>query len=93
MNLEALIPPETIASRILVIRGQRVLLDSDLAALYGVTTKRLNEQVKRNARRFTADFVFQLSRAERDEVVANCDHLQQIKFSPRCRSPSPSMVR
>ena len=58
------------------------MIDADLAALYGVPTKRLNEQVKRNAGRFPADFVFQLSRAERDEVVANCDHLQRLKFSP-----------
>lgn len=58
------------------------MIDADLAALYGVPTKRLNEQVKRNAGRFPADFVFQLRRAERDEVVANCDHLQQLKFSP-----------
>jgi hypothetical protein len=58
------------------------MIDADLAALYGVPTKRLNEQVKRNRGRFPADFVFQLSRAERDEVVANCDHLQRLKFSP-----------
>jgi hypothetical protein len=50
-----------ITTRIAVIRGQRVLLDSDLAALYGVTTKRLNEQVRRNIDRFPGDFLFQLS--------------------------------
>jgi hypothetical protein len=49
---EDLIPAERIQSRILVLRGQRVLLDADLAALYGVPTKRLNEQVKRNAQKF-----------------------------------------
>lgn len=53
-----------IVGRISVIRGQRVLLDSDLAALYGVTAKRLNEQVRRNADRFPADFAFQLSEQE-----------------------------
>lgn len=58
------------------------MIDADLAALYGVPTKRLNEQVKRNTGRFPADFVFQLSRAERDEVVANCDHLGRLEFSP-----------
>ena len=58
------------------------MIDADLAALYGVPTKRLNEQVKRNAGRFPADFVFQLDRAERDEVVANCDHLRRLRFSP-----------
>jgi hypothetical protein len=52
--------PAGIAQRILVLRGQRVLLDADLAALYGVTSKRLNEQVKRNRARFPDDFVFHL---------------------------------
>ncbi len=59
-----IIPADTVASRILTIRGQKVILDSDLAAIYGVTTKRLNEQVKRNPRRFPPDFVFQLTREE-----------------------------
>lgn len=75
------IPPEQIAYLILLIRGQKVVMDADLAALYGVTTKRLNEQVKRNIDRFPADFVFQLSREEKLEVVANCDHLAKLKFS------------
>lgn len=68
--------------RILNLRGQKVILDADLATLYGVSTKRLNEQVKRNADRFPADFMFQLSRQEKAEVVANCDHLSRLKFSP-----------
>lgn len=71
-----------IARQILVIRDQKVMLDADLAALYGVPTKRLNQQVKRNAERFPGDLMFQLSRSERDEVVANCDHLRQLRFSP-----------
>ena len=79
---EALVVTARIARQILVIRGQKVMIDADLAALYGVPTKRLNEQVKRNAARFPKDFVFRLSRAERDEVVANCDHLWRLKFSP-----------
>jgi len=49
------------AQRILVVWGRRVMLDSDLAALYGVATKRLNEQVKRNRRRFPSDFMFELN--------------------------------
>jgi ORF6N domain len=53
-----------ILGRISVVRGQRVLLDSDLAVLYGVTTKRLNEQVRRNADRFPADFAFRLTEEE-----------------------------
>ena len=70
-----------IESRIQVIRGLRVMVDVDLAALYGVETKRLNEQVKRNRERFPTDFLFQLNAAEKAEVVANCDHLQKLKFS------------
>ncbi|MBC8390955.1 MAG: ORF6N domain-containing protein [Deltaproteobacteria bacterium] len=66
----------------MLIRGQKVILDTDLAVLYGVTTKRLNQQVKRNRDRFPEDFMFQLTQAEKAEVVANCDHLSQLKFSP-----------
>ena len=56
-----LLPLEAITHRIAVLRGQKVLLDSDLAALYGVETKRFNEQVKRNAERFPQDFMFELT--------------------------------
>jgi hypothetical protein len=70
-----------IEGRIQIIRGLRVIVDVDLAALYGVETKRLNEQVKRNRERFPADFRFQLTAAEKAEVVAHCDHLQKLKFS------------
>jgi hypothetical protein len=73
-----------VAERILLIRGCRVMLDRDLADLYGVSTKRLNEQVKRNIRRFPADFAFRLSAAEKAKVVANCDHLASLRFSPQC---------
>ena len=55
---------EDITHAILVLRGQRVILARDLAEIYGVTTKRLNEQVKRNAERFPEDFMFQLTPAE-----------------------------
>lgn len=59
-----LVPAEFVERRILSIRGQKVIIDSDLAELYGVETKRLNEQVKRNRSRFPEDFVFQLTREE-----------------------------
>lgn len=55
---------EEIEDKIYLLRGQRVMLDSDLAEVYGVTTKRLNEQVRRNVKRFPSDFVFQLTAAE-----------------------------
>ncbi len=58
------VPVEGITPSILVLRGQRVILDAELASLYGVTTKRLNEQVRRNLDRFPADFMFQLTAAE-----------------------------
>ena len=74
--------PVSVERIILAIRGQRVILDADLAALYGVTTKSLNQAVKRNAERFPEDFAFQLTEAERAEVVTNCDHLARLKFSP-----------
>jgi hypothetical protein len=61
---KALAPVEDITRAILVLRGHRVILDADLAALYGVTTKRLNEQVKRNAQRFPDDFMFRVTRTE-----------------------------
>lgn len=57
---------ENIVSHIRIVRGRKVILDSDLAALYGVSTKRLNEQVKRNLDRFPSDFMFQLTQAETD---------------------------
>ncbi len=59
---------EAIAGRIVILRGQRVIVDADLAALYGVPTKRLNEQVRRNAERFPADFMFALSQEEWDAL-------------------------
>jgi len=61
-------PVRDIARTIMVLRGHRVLLDADLAALYGVTTKRLNEQVRRNASRFPADFMFQLTEQEQQSL-------------------------
>ena len=76
-----MVPSERIFRTILFLRGQKVMLDADLASLYGVSTKRLNEQVRRNRDRFPEDFMFRLSREEKKEVVANCDHLNRLKFS------------
>lgn len=64
MSKKITIPEEVIASKIYQIRGQKVMLDSDLAELYEVETKRLNEQVKRNESRFPDDFMFQLTAEE-----------------------------
>ena len=70
-----------VADRILLIRTERVILDADLADFYGVSTKRLNEQVQRNRGRFPEDFLFQLTPEEKAEVVAFCDHLRKLKYS------------
>jgi len=72
---------ELIATRILEIRSKKVMLDRDLAQLYGVLTKVLNQSVKRNRARFPEDFMFQLTQTEKDEVVTNCDHLGALRFS------------
>ena len=63
------------------IRGENVILAPDLAFLFGVETKRLNEQVKRNSKRFPSDFMFQLNEAEFSELVANCDRFANMKHS------------
>jgi hypothetical protein len=75
------VPVHTIESIILTLRGQKVVLDADLARIYGVATKVLNQAVKRNADRFPPDFLFALTDAEKTEVVTNCDHLAKLKFS------------
>ncbi len=74
-------PVGRIERSILLIRGERVILDADLASIYEVTTKALNQAVKRNAARFPVDFAFRITRAEKKEVVTSCDHLRRLKFS------------
>lgn len=76
-----LIQVNAIESRILLIRGEKVIVDADLAEFYGVTTRRLNEQVKRNRMRFPDDFMFQLAGPEKAELVANCRRLERLKFA------------
>lgn len=70
-----------IESKILTIRGIKVMLDRDLAALYGVPTKVLNQAVKRNISRFPAHYMFQLSRQEKQELVTNCDRFRPLKHA------------
>jgi len=66
--MKSIVPLEVIEQKILLIGGRKVMLDSDLAALYGVTVKRLNEQVRRNLRRFPQDFMYQLSAEEYESL-------------------------
>ena len=78
----AIVSQEMIERLIFLIRGQKVIIDADLAVLYGVTTRRLKEQVRRNMERFPSDFMFELTGDEKAQVVANCDHLKKLRFSP-----------
>jgi phage regulator Rha-like protein len=93
MNLESHLSPkiisiESIEQRIFVFRGQKVMLDADLAQLYGVSTKRFNEQVKRNRDRFPEDFMFRLSSEEAKSILALRSQFatlkrgQHLKYAP-----------
>lgn len=82
MRKPDLVPAEYVERRILELRGMNVIIGPDLAELYGVTSRRLNEQIRRNRERFPEDFVFQLTQEEKEEVVAKCDHLANLRFSP-----------
>jgi len=79
--MKTLVPIEIIENKVLVIRGQKVMLDRDLAQLYEVDTKRLNEAVKRNIERFPDGFMFKLNDNELKELVANCDRFKTLKHS------------
>lgn len=81
MNKREIISIEPIESKILLIRGQKVMIDRDLAELYGVPTKVLNQAVKRNIERFPSDFMFLLTKDEKNELVTNCDRLSPLKHS------------
>ena len=80
-NRPMTVPMERVADRILTIRGHRVMIDADLAEVYCVPTKRLNEQVKRNAGRFPEDFAFRITTEEKSELVAKCDRFSRLKHS------------
>lgn len=84
---QQLIPTETIERRILLIRGHKVMLDSDLADLYGVSTKRLNEQVRRNAKRFPPDFMLQLTKEEYDSLRSHFATLEKGRGKHRKYPP------
>jgi len=83
----SLIPVDRIERAILIVRGRKVMLDSDLAALYGTTTKRLTEQMRRNRERFPEDFLFQLTRAEvvalnRSQFATGSQKRRDPRFRP-----------
>ena len=71
----------SIQNKIITIRNLQVIIDRDLAELFQIETKRLNEQVKRNINRFPEDFMFQLNVEEKNELVANCDRFKMLKHA------------
>lgn len=81
MGMVKVLTMQSIGLKIHLIRSQKVMLDADLAMLYQVKTHQLNEAVKRNAKRFPDDFIFQLTKNEKAEVIANCDNLKPLKYS------------
>ena len=72
---------ESLQNMIFTVRGAQVMIDRDLASIYQVENKRLNEQVKRNLSRFPEEFRFQLTDAEKEELVANCDRFEPLKHA------------
>jgi hypothetical protein len=74
-----IVPVERVENKIIVLRGRRVMLDADLAEIYGVTTKRLNEQVKRNRSRFPEDFMFQLKSSEAKSILTSRSQFATLK--------------
>jgi len=86
----ALGPVDNIASAIWILRGQKILLDAELAALYGVTTRRLNEQVRRNRKRFPDDFLFELTVEEFADLKSHLRHQVGVVVASS-PGPSPSM--
>jgi len=79
--MENEITPILVESKTFMIRGKQVMIDRDLAELYGVETKRITEAVKRNIERFPEEFRFQLTKTEMEELVANCDRFKKLKHS------------
>ena len=74
---------QVIQNKIYQVRGERIMLDFDLAEMYGVETRALKQAVRRNLERFPEDFMFQLSKPEWQQLITNCDNLpENIKFSP-----------
>lgn len=82
-KIEQLIPIERISSKIFLIRNEKVLLDFDLAELYGVETRVLKQAVRRNLDRFPDDFMFPITKDEWAELITICDNLGDKKFSPK----------
>ena len=81
MKMNEIIKYENVESKIMVIRGENVIIDRDVAELYGVETKRINEAVKNNPEKFPDGYIIALNENEKSDVVENFDHLEILKFS------------
>lgn len=77
-----LIKYEDVESKVITLRNVPVIFDSDVAALYGVETKRVNEAVRNNPDKFPEGYVIEITEEEKKEVVENFDHLRKLKYSP-----------
>ena len=75
---KSIVPVEGITEKILFLRNEKVLLDRDLASLYSVSTKVLNQAVTRNIKRFPSDFMFNINKEEKRQLVTNCDRFKAI---------------
>ena len=80
-QVESVIPYDRVENKIFIIRGQKVIIDRDLAELYEVETKYLNRQVRRNIERFPEEFMFRLSKEEQQQLVTNCHRFESMKHS------------
>ncbi len=81
ISVTTIISQDLVERRIFMIRKKKVMLDHDLALLYSVSTKTLNQAVKRNRKRFPPDFMFRLNKNETNELVTNCDRFESLKHS------------
>ncbi|MDP2362445.1 MAG: ORF6N domain-containing protein [Ignavibacteria bacterium] len=94
MKKLSLLPQAFLEKRILLIRDHKVMIDTDIAVLYDVSTKVLNQAVKRNIERFPLDFMFELTSEEKEDVVTNCDHLlNELLNYNRCRIGTGSCMQ
>ena len=80
--MERIVKNILVDEKIFIIRGVQVMIDKDLAELYQVETRALNQAVKRNLEKFPNDFMFELSENEKNELITKCDNLQSLKFNP-----------
>jgi len=80
--MENIVKLNEVEGKILTLRGQNVLLDSDIALLYGVETRDINKSVKNNPDKFPKGYIFELDKSEKEQVVENFHHLENLKFSP-----------